>query len=77
MRTGYAHLPLHGGKAPRWLFSRMVKLAREMTCLIVSEHGADELLVRLSDPSSALSSRYLSRSDSTSSKFAVVLPDSQ
>ena len=50
MRTGYAHLPLHGGRAPRWLFSRMVKLAREMTCLIVAEYGPDEFLARLSDP---------------------------
>ena len=22
-RTGYAHLPLHGGKAPRYLFERI------------------------------------------------------
>jgi len=25
--TGIANLPLHGGKAPPWLFERMVKLA--------------------------------------------------
>ncbi|MBI4430145.1 MAG: DUF763 domain-containing protein [Candidatus Omnitrophica bacterium] len=31
MRTGVAHLPLHGGKAPRRLFERMAKLAREFT----------------------------------------------
>jgi len=30
-RTGIANLPLHGGKAPAWLFSRMKKLAREVT----------------------------------------------
>ena len=28
-RTSYAHLPLHGGKAPRWLFECMVPLSRE------------------------------------------------
>lgn len=50
MRTGFAQLPLHGGKAPRWLFTRMVRLAREIVCHLVSEHGADEVLVRLSDP---------------------------
>ena len=50
MRTGYAHLPLHGGKAPAWLFSRMVRLAREITCHIVAEFGAGEVLNRLSDP---------------------------
>jgi hypothetical protein len=30
MRTGFAQLPLHGGKAPAWLFSRMVRLSREI-----------------------------------------------
>src|SRR2546427_11879743 len=50
MRTGLAHLPLHTGKAPAWLFSRMVRLAREITCHIVSEYGSDEVLRRLSDP---------------------------
>jgi hypothetical protein len=28
MRTGVAHLPLHYGKAPPWLFKRMARLAR-------------------------------------------------
>jgi hypothetical protein len=49
-RTGTAQLPLHGGKAPAWLFSRMVKLAREISVHIVSEFGSDEMLRRLSDP---------------------------
>jgi len=49
-RTGYAQLPLHGGKAPPWLFGRMVRLSREIAIHIVSEFGADELLRRLSDP---------------------------
>src|SRR5687768_4524379 len=49
-RTGTAQLPLHGGKAPAWLFSRMVKLSREITTHIVSEFGPDEMLRRLSDP---------------------------
>jgi uncharacterized protein len=50
MRTGYAQLPLHTGKAPRWLFARMVRLAREIVCHVVAEYGPDEMLVRLSDP---------------------------
>jgi len=29
-RTGFASLPLHGGKAPRWLVVRMTQLAREI-----------------------------------------------
>jgi hypothetical protein len=28
-RTGTAELPLHGGRAPAWLFSRMVRRARD------------------------------------------------
>ncbi len=50
MRTGIAHLPLHGGKAPKWLFNRMVKLSREIVRFIVIEFGPDEVLNRLSDP---------------------------
>lgn len=49
-RTGTAQLPLHGGRAPAWLFTRMVKLAREITIHVVSEYGSDEMLRRLSDP---------------------------
>jgi uncharacterized protein len=49
-RTGTAQLPLHGGRAPAWLFSRMRLLAREITIHIVSEFGSDEMLRRLSDP---------------------------
>jgi uncharacterized protein len=33
-----------------WLFSRMVKLAREISIHIVSEYGSEEMLRRLSDP---------------------------
>ena len=49
-RTGVAHLPLHGGKAPRWLFKRMVLLSEEITEVLVLEYGTDEFLRRLSDP---------------------------
>ena len=51
-RTGIANLPLHHGKAPRWLFERMVKLAREVTVAIVSDYGPDEMLRRLAHPRS-------------------------
>lgn len=50
VRTGYADLPLHGGKAPRWLFVRMVRLAREILVLMSEEFGTGEVLRRLSDP---------------------------
>jgi hypothetical protein len=49
-RTGFAHLPLHGGKAPRYLFGRMVPLSREIVTYIASEFGREEVLRRLSDP---------------------------
>jgi hypothetical protein len=43
-------MPLHWGKAPAWLFQRMVKLCRAVTEIVVSDYGADELLRRFSDP---------------------------
>lgn len=49
-RTGIATLPLHYGKAPRWLFERMRLLAREIAAAIVTEFGQQELLKKLSDP---------------------------
>ncbi len=49
-RTGFATLPLHPGRAPAWLFTRMTRLAREIATHIVADRGADELLRRLSDP---------------------------
>ncbi len=49
-RTGTAELPLHYGKAPPWLISRMRRLAGQIVTIIVDEHGEDELLQRLSDP---------------------------
>lgn len=50
LRTGIAHLPLHGGSAPRWLFERMVLLARHITLVLVEDFGPREVLARLSDP---------------------------
>jgi uncharacterized protein len=49
-QTGIANLPLHGGKAPAWLFQRMVRLGREIVRLIIEDQGPRELLVRISDP---------------------------
>jgi hypothetical protein len=50
MRTGIAHLPLHTGKAPAWLFHRMKALSREIVRIIIDLHGPGEMLNRLSDP---------------------------
>jgi len=45
-----ARLPLHYGKAPRWLVFRMQKLAKEMVTIIVDEYGLGTFLRRVSDP---------------------------
>ena len=49
-RTGTANLPLHGGRAPAWLFDRMKQLAPAIVEAIVVEHGPAMVLERLSDP---------------------------
>ncbi len=50
MRRGMATLPLHGGRAPRWLFEKMVRLSRAIVTLIVEEFGRKEFLLKISDP---------------------------
>jgi len=50
MKTGTASLPLHGGKAPAWLFGRMKRLAREIILIMARDHGVPEILKRVSDP---------------------------
>lgn len=49
-RTGHADLPLHRGRAPRWLFDRMVKLTRNILELMLAELPKETILARLSDP---------------------------
>ena len=49
-RTGFAHLPLHSGRAPAWLFGRMARLAREIATHVVADQGPQEMLRRLSNP---------------------------
>jgi len=49
-KTGTADLPLHYGRAPRWLFERMKLLAREIIISIVSDTGNEEFLRKISDP---------------------------
>ena len=50
MKTGVAYLPLHGGKAPRWLFSKMVALSGAILELMVIEAGPDRVLEYLANP---------------------------
>jgi hypothetical protein len=49
-QTGIAQLPLHGGKAPVWLFQKMVRLGREITRLIIENDGPQTFLQRIADP---------------------------
>src|SRR5471030_3246837 len=49
-RTGSANLPLHGGRVPPWLSTRMAALGRVIAEAIVYEYGRDELLRRLAHP---------------------------
>jgi hypothetical protein len=49
-RTGSADLPLHGGRVPPWLASRMAQLGAVICQAIVHHYGRDELLRRLAHP---------------------------
>ena len=49
-RSGFADLPLHGGRVPPWLADRMTKLGTGITEAIVLQYGRPEFLTRLSDP---------------------------
>jgi hypothetical protein len=49
-RTGSADLPLHDGRVPPWLATRMSSLGAVITQAIVHHYGRDEFLQRLSHP---------------------------
>ncbi|HWQ57047.1 MAG TPA: DUF763 domain-containing protein [Bryobacteraceae bacterium] len=49
-RSGIADLPLHGGRVPAWLATRMTTLGTAIAETILDRYGAPELLTRLSDP---------------------------
>jgi hypothetical protein len=49
-RTGSADLPLHGGRVPAWLATRMSVLGALITEAIVHHYGRDEFLARLAHP---------------------------
>jgi hypothetical protein len=49
-RSGSADLPLHGGRVPPWLATRMSSLGAIVTQAIVHHYGRDEFLRRLSHP---------------------------
>ena len=49
-KTGQLDLPLHTGKAPRWLFEKMVSLGRCIAEAIIIESGREYFLKQLSSP---------------------------
>jgi len=49
-RSGFADLPLHGGRVPQWLAERMTKLGAAISEAVVQDYGASAFLSRLSDP---------------------------
>ena len=49
-RSGVADLPLHGGRVPDWLATRMVTLGTAIAESVVYHYGRSALLSRLSDP---------------------------
>jgi hypothetical protein len=48
--TGTATLPLHYGRVPAWLSSRMASLGRIITEAVILHYGRDEYLRRLAHP---------------------------
>jgi len=49
-RSGFADLPLHGGRVPPWLAERMTLLGTGICEAVLYQYGTSELLSRLSDP---------------------------
>lgn len=49
-RTGSANLPLHNGRVPSWLSSRMAALGRVIAEAIIQHYGRNEFLRRLAHP---------------------------
>ena len=49
-RSGSADLPLHSGRVPPWLASRMARLGTVITEAIVHHYGREEFLRRLAHP---------------------------
>src|SRR3954449_11198459 len=49
-RSGTADLPLHGGRVPAWLATRMTTLGTAIAESVIQHYGTSALLSRLSDP---------------------------
>jgi hypothetical protein len=49
-RSGTADLPLHGGRVPQWLATRMTELGTAIAEQVILDYGQSGFLTRLSDP---------------------------
>jgi hypothetical protein len=49
-RSGFADLPLHGGRVPSWLADRMTKMGTAIVESVIHHYGASAFLSRVSDP---------------------------
>ena len=49
-RSGTADLPLHGGRVPQWLATRMTELGTAIARQVILNYGQSGFLTRLSDP---------------------------
>src|SRR5687767_11511345 len=49
-RSGVADLPLHGGRVPQWLATRMATLGAAIAESVILHYGRSAFLSRLSDP---------------------------
>jgi uncharacterized protein len=49
-RSGVADLPLHGGRVPQWLATRMTEMGTAISESVLHHYGPSALLSRLSDP---------------------------
>lgn len=49
-RSGSTSLPLHNGRAPKWLLEKMERLAKAISEVMIKEYSQEEMLKRLSNP---------------------------
>lgn len=49
-RSGTADLPLHGGRVPQWLATRMTEFGTAIAEQVILDYGQSGFLTRLSDP---------------------------
>src|SRR6266852_5297396 len=49
-RSGFADLPLHGGRVPSWLADRITKMGTAIVESVIHHYGTSAFLSKVSDP---------------------------